>query len=138
MLVTALEANEDVPKLEVVTERILHQERKSRDKSEAGSTTESAMTSRKAFRRKPIKCHHCGTLKEIKKYCRYHKAEEEGRKERKTKPQKAATSVTRENSDSKSSGLIASHALSVSSLNEHCTCIIDSGLRATFVRTASR
>ena len=32
ILVTALEANEDVPKLEVVTERILHQERKSREK----------------------------------------------------------------------------------------------------------
>ena len=29
VLVTALEAHEDVPKLEVVTERILHQERKS-------------------------------------------------------------------------------------------------------------
>ena len=28
VLVTALEVNEDVPKLEVVTERILHQERK--------------------------------------------------------------------------------------------------------------
>ncbi len=42
-LVTALEANEDVPKLEVVTERILHQERK--DKSKALSSAESAMTS---------------------------------------------------------------------------------------------
>ena len=115
VLVTALEANEDVPKLEVVTERILHQERKSRDKSEAGSTTENAMTSRKTFRRKPIKCYHCGELGHIKKYCRDLKAEKEGWKERKTKPQKAATSVTREDSDSESSGLIASHALSVSS-----------------------
>ena len=35
VLVTALEANEDVPKLEVVTERILHQERKMKDKGEA-------------------------------------------------------------------------------------------------------
>ena len=50
VLVTTLEANEDVTKFEVVTERILQQERKSRDKSEAGSTTEIAMTSRKAFR----------------------------------------------------------------------------------------
>ena len=80
VLVTALKANEDVPKLEVVTERIVHQERKSRDKSEAGSTTESAMTSRKAFRRKLIKCHLCGELGHIKKYCRDLKAEKEGRK----------------------------------------------------------
>ena len=34
VLVTALEANEDVPKLEVVTERILHQERKLKDKGQ--------------------------------------------------------------------------------------------------------
>ena len=38
VLVTALEANEDVPKLEVVTERILHQERKFNNRSEASST----------------------------------------------------------------------------------------------------
>ena len=38
--VTALETNEDVPKLEVVTERILQQERKSKDMSEASSSTE--------------------------------------------------------------------------------------------------
>ena len=34
VLVTALEANEDVPKLEVVGERIVHQERKSKDRNE--------------------------------------------------------------------------------------------------------
>ena len=42
VLVTALE---DVSKLEVVTERILHQERKLKDRSGASSTTESTMTS---------------------------------------------------------------------------------------------
>ena len=35
VLVTALEANEAVPKLEVVTKCILHQERKSKEKSGA-------------------------------------------------------------------------------------------------------
>lgn len=45
VLVTALEASENVPKLEVVTERILHQERKFRDRSDA--TPENAMISRK-------------------------------------------------------------------------------------------
>ena len=34
MSVTALEANEDVPKLGVVTERILHKERKLKDKGQ--------------------------------------------------------------------------------------------------------
>ena len=42
MLVTALEANEEVPKLEVVTERILHQERKVKDKT--GTGVDHAMT----------------------------------------------------------------------------------------------
>ena len=63
MLVTAFEANEDVPKLEVVIERILHQERKFKDRSEASLTRESAMTSRGPSRGKPkVKCHHCGRL----------------------------------------------------------------------------
>ena len=115
MLVTALEANEDVPKLEVVTERILHQERKSKERSEASPGTESAMTSRKTFRRKPIRCHHCRELGHIKRYCKDHKtqkerktkAEKEGQKERKNKSKKAATTT------SESSRLIASHVLSV-------------------------
>ena len=48
VLVTALEANEDVPKLEVITERILHQKRKSKDRNEASSSTERAMTSHRS------------------------------------------------------------------------------------------
>ena len=126
VLVTALEANEGVPKLEVVTERILHQERKSKERSESGSSTESAMTSRKSFRRKP-RCHHCGELGHIKKYCREFRAEKEAQKERRAKPHKAAPSMTQENSDNDSCGLIATHALSVRSSNDHCAWIIDSG-----------
>ena len=93
VLVTALEANEAVPKLEVVTERILHQERKSKEKSVASSSTESAMTARKIFSHKSIKCHYCG-LGHIKRNCRDFKAEKEGWKENKTKPHKAATATT--------------------------------------------
>ena len=88
--------------------------------------TESAMTSRKTFRPRSIKCHYCGKLGHIKKNCRDFKTEE-GRKEKKTKAQKAAPTTTQENSDSESSGLIASHALSVSSSNEQSIWIIDSG-----------
>ena len=112
MLVTALEANKDVPKLEVVTECILHQERKSKERSEASPSTESAMTSRKTLRRKPIRCHHCGGLGHIKKYCKDLNAEKKGQKEGRTKSQKAATTTTHESSDSESTGLIASHTLS--------------------------
>ena len=88
VLVTALEVNEDVPKLEVV--------RKSQERSEASSTRESAMTSCGSSRGKPkVKCYHCGRQGHIKKYCRDLKAEE-GHKERNEKPtasQKAAAPV---------------------------------------------
>ena len=80
VLVTALKANAEVLKLEVVTEHILHQERKSKERS---PDTESAMTSRKPFRRKLIRCHYCGGLGHIRKYCKGRKAEEG--QERKTK-----------------------------------------------------
>ena len=46
MLVTALEANAEVPKLEVVTERLLHEERKLKDREGAGVNSEKAMTAR--------------------------------------------------------------------------------------------
>jgi len=66
VLVTALEANEGVPKLEVVTERIPHQERKLKDKDRS---TNSVLTSRRYFKGKPKRCHYCGRLGHIKKFC---------------------------------------------------------------------
>ena len=45
MLVTALEANADVPKMEVVTERLLHEERKLKDRG-ASEDSEKGMIGR--------------------------------------------------------------------------------------------
>ena len=122
VLVTALEANEAVPNLEVVTERILHQERKSKDKPPI--TTDSAMMSQ-------MRCNHCGRLGHIRKYCRdLIKAEKEREKEKdeKKKTHKAApVSTHAKSSDSEGSGLIANHALSALSPNEKCAWIVDSG-----------
>ena len=137
VLVTALEANEEVPKLEVVIERILHEERKSKDKIAASSSAESAMTSRKSTRPKP-KCHHCGKLGHIKRFCRDLKQDTESQKEKKGKTahQKEAASVTRASSDSEGSVLIsiADHALSASSKDEQCAWIIDSGATSHMCR----
>ena len=69
MLVTALEASPEVPKLEIVTERLLHEETKQRDKG--SSTIEvKAMTSKQQTSRKGPKCHHCGRFGDIKRECR--------------------------------------------------------------------
>ena len=45
-LVTALEANEDVPKIEVVAEKLLHTERKHMGKASPDSSGDKAMMTR--------------------------------------------------------------------------------------------
>ena len=44
LLVTALEANSDIPKMEVVVERLLHEERKQKDRGDSEQTHPKAMT----------------------------------------------------------------------------------------------
>ena len=60
VLVTALETNPEVPKMAVVVERLLHTERKMKEK-ENPLKDERAMTT-KTPRRK-VKCHHFGHYK---------------------------------------------------------------------------
>ena len=71
ILVTALEASTEVPQMEVVIERLLYEEKK------LGEREKSLMPSRKAMvasdhkgNKKFIKCHHCGKLGHIRRFCK--------------------------------------------------------------------
>ena len=75
MLVTVLEANTDIPSMDVVTERLLHEERKLKDREGSGSSHEKAMTSR--FKRKSVECFHCGKPGHLKRNCRLLSAEKQ-------------------------------------------------------------
>ena len=68
VLVTALEANADVPKMEVVTERLLHEERKNVDSGTPRYDNEKVVTVRRKFNGGP-KCYHCQKLGHIKHNC---------------------------------------------------------------------
>ena len=68
MLVTALEANSEVPKLEVVTERLLHEEKKLSEKSEQYKPPENALLVRSRASGGPV-CFYCGESGHIKKFC---------------------------------------------------------------------
>ena len=69
MLVTALEASPDVPKLEVVTERLLHKESKRKGKEIAGDAEVKAMALQHRKAGKGPKCHHCGKIGHIRREC---------------------------------------------------------------------
>ena len=62
MLVTALEASPEVPKLDVVTERLLHEESKRREKEVAEDAEVKAMPSKHRKAGKGPKYHHCGKM----------------------------------------------------------------------------
>ena len=92
-LVTALEANEEVPKMEIVTERILHVERKQKEKNNSDLSAEKAMSTKQQFKRKPIKCYQCGKFGHIKKNCRYSPTEVDDKKKHRDSKQKANVAV---------------------------------------------
>ena len=86
MLVTALEACPEVPKLEVVTEKLLNEERKMKEKS-VGSYGDHQKTPHDALLVNSFtkSCYYCGKSGHIKKFCQdWKKKQEEDQKESKS------------------------------------------------------
>ena len=74
MLVTALEASADVPKWEVVTERLLHEEKKQKSRSvekpSVGDEEALATKHSKPFSSsKGPRCYGCGKMEHIRRNC---------------------------------------------------------------------
>ena len=68
-LVTALEASEDVPKMEIVTERLLHAERKEREKLSPDPSGDKAMLAKRPFKSRGPQCHYCKKYGHMQRYC---------------------------------------------------------------------
>ena len=64
VLVTALEASPDIPTLAVVTERLLHEESKTKSR-----IVESSQEGALAVRSKKLRCHFCHKLGHFKRDC---------------------------------------------------------------------
>ena len=123
-LVTALEANEDIPKMEIVRERLLHTERKQKEKTGADLGEQKAFIAKQQVNMKGPKCHKCGKYGHIKKYCRsifVDKSQHRHKHNANTTESKHIES----SSDSVSVGLVVQHALT--SHFEKTVWIIDSG-----------
>ena len=129
VLVTALEANAEVPTLAVVTERLLHEETKIKSRLNQ-PTQEGALTTR--FKKRP-RCHFCNKPGHFKRDCEeFAKVQAQTKlvqAKRKTKAGAFKVTITAEDensTDSESTGLVVQHALSADS-REHDRWILDSG-----------
>ena len=127
MLVTALEASQDVPKWALVTERLLYEENKMREKQTGGAESK-AMTSKQHINKKGPKCFHCGKFGHLKRNCRL-LGEDSKESVKRDYPKKNAFLTKVERSCSKNEdvvGLFAHHALTTIN-NEKSSWIVDSG-----------
>lgn len=129
MIVTALEASVDVPKMETVTERLLHEERKMKQRDADANGDAKAMTSKQKFKGKGPKCHHCGKFGHIKRNCRnlLRSEQNDEKQSQKGSKQKSNKAEVKRKNDNECVGLVVSQALSVKSGEKMNSWIVDSG-----------
>ena len=108
-LVTALEANETVPTMETVTERILHAERKQAERDVGG---EKVLTIKHQSRGKGPRCHYCKQLGHVQKNCfERTRAEKDKDKGRDPRPKSGSGKQTK-----RVVGLVTCHVLGTSNV----------------------
>ena len=130
MLVTALETSAEVPPMETVVERLLHEEKKLQEKA---SGQEKAMASKQknSKQKKGPRCFQCNEFGHLRRECPLLSKERKRDSKQKPKRKKAkAYEAEAENSSDSgedSEGFLAHHAMAASSANGW---IIDSGATA--------
>ena len=134
MLITALEANQAVPKMENVTERLLHEERKMKDWEESEGRHTKAMTAHNFGQKKKFTCHYCGKPDHLKrnrwklafKLATVNEKKEKSGFKAKNEMKHKANKATSGHKDTSSDedALVVCHALSARSKG---TWIVDSG-----------
>ena len=122
---TAFEANADVLKIEIVTKRLLHEERKQKGRAESADTNsmEKVMTSEQRIRRKEVRCHYCKRIGHFKCDCFELAADRKAESEKNSRQSANKAKVKRNRRDSSSSesesvGLVTRHALSTTIVNQ--------------------
>ena len=123
-LVTALEASEKVPSMEVVIDRLLYEEKKSKDRREETETDQEGALAvkHKSKWKRGIRCHYCGKLGHIQKDC--YEREKNNGKMRKSSHRVDKSSVKKKDDDG--IGLLAS-AQALAASNHINSWIVDSG-----------
>lgn len=127
MLVTALEAqSETVPKWELVTERLLHEEQKQKEKAPVDSGRRVfAARQKRGDPKKRFTCNWCKKPGHFKRDCRkFLAAQQAGVADKPQKPQSASTAEAKSSSESEGEALVTTHALSAVSRGNW---IVDSG-----------
>ena len=114
-LVTALETSESVPSWDTVTEKLLHEESKHKEKEDTGTALVSKPHRKQYFSKKSIKCFECGKIGHMKKNCRVFI-------EKCNKSKENANYV-----DTKTEENVTFIASSFSCVTDKNQCIIDSG-----------